>query len=301
MSSGTGHFVLQIVGITEAKVLRRPSFKCPTVGELSDVLITRDNRVVLAHTPSLSCGGLVETGTSVFVAPCPPEEHELYISTNGEQFTHSIFLAYFKEGKITELGPENEQVICINPLVSLEIMESAIEKNLMRMLPPVKQFKRNVPMFLEAKIDSVFSFVGMCEDGRPFVMEVNNVPFAEYHHGLPNAFSQFTTIAPENDYTSKSAYFPEKNTDSRQMIKKINELATIARESSVRCIITYVIERTDIDKFELSAYDEPYRLAIIKAVQSGVCLMPVVVGWLNDGNAIFITDELPVIKPSEML
>jgi len=297
--STNGKFVLQIVGITEATVISRPSLKCPSIGILSDAIILKDNRVILAHTPSLSCDGMVETGTSIFVAPCPPEDDELYMLTNGEQFTHTVFLAHFKEGKMTDQGPENEQVICINAKVAMEIMESAIEKNLMRLLPPVKQYKRNVPIFLEGKVNSTFSFVGLCEDNSPFIMDVYNVPFAEYNHGLPTACSKLTDLTIENDYNTKSAYFPEKNTDSRGMIRRIQELATIAKESSVRCIIGYVVERTDIDKMELSVYDVPYRIAVKRAVESGVCIIPIVVGWTNDGNAIFITDELHVVKPEE--
>lgn len=287
----TGKFVLQIVGITEATVKHRPSRKCPGVGMLSDALIIKDNKEVLAYNPSMGCSGMVETGENIFLSHCPPEDYEMSISKNGEQFTHTVFLAHFKEGN------ENDQVICINPNVALEIMESAIEKNLMRILPPVKQFKRNVPMHLEGKVDSTFSFVGLCEDGKPFIMEVNNVPFAEYNHGQLNAFTRITNTNPEYDYNTKSAYFPEKNTDSSELIKRIQELSTIARESSVRCIIAYIVERTDIDKFELSAYDDAYRAAVIKAVDCGVCIMPLVIAWMNDGNAIFVTDELPVIRP----
>jgi len=288
-----GKFVLQIVGITEATVVARPSLKCPTVGLLSDIFLLKDpTKELLAYNPSLGCDGMVEAGENIFVAHCPPEDYELCISKNpNHQFTHTVFLANFKE------GPDNEQVICINPHVAMEVMESAIEKNLMRILPPVKQFKRNVPMYLEGKVNSVFSFVGLCEDGRPFIMDVNNVPFAEYNHGQPNAFTKITHINTEYDFNTKSAYFPEKNTNSDELIKRIKELSTIARESSVRCIIGYIVERTDIDKFELSAYDENYRTAVKKAVECGVYLMPIVVGWTNDGNAIFVTDELHIVKP----
>jgi DNA-binding sugar fermentation-stimulating protein len=284
-----GKFVLQVVGITEATILHRPSLKCPDVNVLSDVLITKDNKEVLAHTPSMGCDGLAETDACVFVALCPPEEDELSIATNGEQFTHTVFLSKFKESE------ENEQIIGINPNVAMEIMESAIEKNLMKILPPVKQFKRNVPMRLEGKVDSAFSFVGICNDNIPFIMEVNNVPFAEYNHGQPDACRY--APSPDYDYNSKSAYFPEKNTNTTDMIKRIQELTTIASESSVRCIIGYVVERTDIDKFEISLYDDDYRMAVKKAVECGVYIMPIVVGWTNRGNAIFVTDELPIVKP----
>ena len=287
----TSRFVLQIVGIKEATILCRPTVRCIAVPQLADVIISHENTVVLAHTPMKGCDGMVDTGTSVFVAYCPPEEYELSIANNGQQFTHTIFLALFKEGL------ENEQVICINPSVAMEIMESAIEKNLMRLLPPVKQFKRHVPLFLEGKVNSEFSFVGLCDDNTPFIMDVNNVPYAEYNHGMPNAFKKITHINTEYDYNTKSAYFPEKNANTSELIKRIKEMATIAKESTVRCIIAYVVERTDINKFELSVYDPEYRLAVKQAVDCGVNIMTIVVGWTNDGNAIFVTDELPVIKP----
>ena len=288
----TPKFVLQVVGITPAKLLSRPSIKCPSVGLLSDVLVLKDSRIALAHTPSLSCGGMVESGADIFVAVCPPEDYELSLSGNSEQFTHSVFLYHYKE------TPENDQIICVNPHVAIEIMESAIEKNLMRLLPPVKQFKRNVPLQLEGKINSIFSFVGICQNGKPFIMDVNNVPLAEYNHGLPNAFSKITPATSEYDFNTKSAYFPEKNADSREMIRRINELAIIASESSVRCFIAYVVQRTDIDKFELSVYDTAYRTAVKTAVDKGVCIISIVVSWTNDGNAIFVTDELSVLKPN---
>ena len=292
----TEKFVLQVVGITEAKILSRPSTR---IGDhtVSDVVIYRENRKVLAFTPSLSCDGMSDTGSDVFVAYCPPEEDDIsHLSFTGEKITHTVFLSYFKE------TVNNVQIMAINDKLAMEIMESAIEKNLMAILPPVKQFKRNTLMHLEGKIDSVFSFVGICEDDSQFVMEIYNVPYAEYNHGEPDAFQNAITAnrfdMTEMDYNTKSAYFPEKNnTNNAELVKKIKDLTTIASESAVRCILGYVVQRTDIDKLELSRYNDEYRLAVKKALEYGVRVMPIVISWTATGVAFFVTDELPVVNP----
>ena len=291
----TDQFVLQVIGITEAKIINRPSARihCDTI---SDVIILRENKIAYAHTPSLSCDGLSNPGSDVFVAYCPPDEDDLAVIPYRDKITHTVFLSYFKE------TVNNVQIMAINHKLAMELMESCIEKNLMTILPAVKQFKRNTPMKLEGKIDSVFSFVGICEDDTPFVMEVCNVPNAEYNHGQADAFQNAITERrmemTEEDYNTKSAYFPEKNnTNTAELVKKVTDLTTIASESHVRCIIGYVVQRTDINKLELSLYNDEYRLAVKKALEYGVRVMPIVISWTSNGVAFFVTDELPVVNP----
>ena len=319
----TGQFVLQIVGITEAKLLSRPSLKYPFVDGLSDIRILKDNREMVAHTPSHNCDGLAETGLDILVAPCPPDEYDDAIleAMNGETFTHTIFLTIFREINLHKNDPklpkppkpvkykktndpmdysdsdlsddddDNEQFIAINPKIAIEVMESAIEKHLMELLPPVRQFKRNIEIKLEGKVDSTFSFVGFCTDNVPFIMEVNNVPFAEYTHG--------DRVKKDNRFNSKTAYFPGKNcTNTAEMIKKIKDLTTIKQESITRCILGYVVERTDIDRLEFSAYNKEYRAAVRYAVQNGVDVVPLVISWTKEGVAIYVTDKLPVVYPT---
>jgi DNA-binding sugar fermentation-stimulating protein len=320
----TGQFVLQIVGITEATLLSRPSLKYPDVDGLSDIRILKDNREMVAHTPSCNCDGLAETGLEILVAPCPPDEYDDAIldAMNGETFTHTIFLTIFREINLHKNDPkpvkppkpvkykktndpaedysdselsdddeDNEQFIAINPKIAIEVMESAIEKHLMEKLPPVKQFKRNIEIKLEGKVDSTFSFVGFCTDGVPFIMEVNNVPFAEYTHG--------TRVKKDHRFTSKTAYFPGKNcTNTEEMVKKIKDLTTVKKESVTRCLLAYVVERTDVDRLEFSAYNHEYRRAVRTAVEHGVEIVPLVISWTKEGVAIYATDKLPVVYPA---
>ena len=313
----TGQFVLQIVGITEAKLISRPAIKFPRVEGLSEIIILKDRREMVAHTPSLDGDGLSESGMEVLVAPCPPDEEDdaIMVAMRGETFTHTIFLTIFREINDRRPHPipvkykktnvptmndsdsddddDNEQFIAINPKIAIEIMESAIEKHLMTPLPPVKKFKRNVEIKLEGKVDSTFSFVGFCNDDVPFIMEVNNVPYASYTHG--------DRVKDDNckyRFNAKTAYFPANNcTNTAAMIKKINDLTTIKSESVTRCLLGFVVERTDIDRLEFSATNPEYRAAVRNAVEHGVDIVPLVVSWTKEGVAFFVTDELPVVYP----
>jgi len=342
-------FVLQIVGITDATIEKRPSLSYPTISDLADVKIDvkideknsnepskthQSCTVVLAHAPSMSCDGLADTNTNVLVAPCPPdpEEDVCVLSRIGSktQFTHSIFLSVFKEKELDENGnptkiithkkknifkkneiddddddeyeaEDNEQYIAINPKLAIELTESIIEKRLISGLPPVKTFKRNVPMYLEDKVDSVFSFIGFCDDNNPFIIEVNNVPYAEYKHG-ERRFESGAGNPPKgnikNRHFTKTAYFPEKDcTNTEELIKRINDLTTIKIESVTRCYIAYIIERTDISHFEISRYNTEYQDAVKKAIAAGVIIVPIVISWTNEGVALFVTDSLPFLTP----
>jgi hypothetical protein len=365
--SKTGQFVLQIVGITDGLVLSRPSKKHRTIGGLVDVHLQKKNIDVLAYSPSNSCDGLINEGTMVLLAPCPPDEEDINIlvsmGSNVEPFTHYIFLSVFKEVNeipkkplkptlfnkiapipiIDEPDPapepepqpviavkakrgrkkkevvenivivpienddddedetENEQFIATNPKIAIELMESIIEKNLLTKLPPVRIFKRNIHIYLEDKVNSTFSFVGFCDDGIPFNMEVNNVPYAEYDHGtrIDEMGSGVPCKTMKHKFNKKTAYFPEKKCkNTEQMIQRIKDLTTIKRESVTRCYLSYIVQRTDIDQFQFSLYNDEYRAAVIEAVESGVIISPVVISWTREGIALFVTDEIPVLYPT---
>lgn len=357
-----GQFVLQIVGITDGKVISRPSRKHPRLNDLADIKVIKDNANVLAYVPSFSCDGMADTGVEVLLAPCPPDEDDsdiVFSLGNNDPFTHSVFLTIFKEIKdqvpkpslfnkvapqpqpkaqdqplavskakggkkaqqalaaqaalaaqeaqqaqaaaandFDEEDEDNEQFIAINPKIAIELMESIIEKKLMRKLPPVKQFKRKVPIFLEDKVDSTFSFVGICEDSIPFIVEVQNVPFAEYNHGTRTYEKGAGYPAVKNKFNTKTAYFPEKNCpDTQDMIQVIKDLSMVKKESVTRCILAYIVQRTDVDRFQFSLYDDEYRKAVREAIEVGVIIVPLVISWTREGIALFVTDDLQVVYP----
>jgi hypothetical protein len=57
----------------------------------------------------------------------------------------------------------------------------------------------------------------------------------------------------------------------------------------------YVIQRTDVDKFQPSIIDPEYRAAVKNAIDIGVEIITMVVGWTKDGEAYFVRDDLPIL------
>jgi len=56
----------------------------------------------------------------------------------------------------------------------------------------------------------------------------------------------------------------------------------------------YVIQRTDIDRFQPSIVDPEYREAVKKSIEVGVEIITLVVRWTKEGEAYFIKDDLPM-------
>ena len=64
--------------------------------------------------------------------------------------------------------------------------------------------------------------------------------------------------------------------------------------SKIRCITCYVIQRTDVDRFQPSVIDPEYRAAFIEAMNAGVEIITMVVQWTKEGEATFICDNLRI-------
>jgi DNA-binding sugar fermentation-stimulating protein len=58
----------------------------------------------------------------------------------------------------------------------------------------------------------------------------------------------------------------------------------------------YVIQRTDVNRFQPSIIDETYRSAVKEGIESGVEIIIMVVQWTRDGNAYFVKDNLPITE-----
>jgi DNA-binding sugar fermentation-stimulating protein len=57
----------------------------------------------------------------------------------------------------------------------------------------------------------------------------------------------------------------------------------------------YVIQRTDVEAFQISQLDTEYREAVQHAYDAGVEIITLVVDWNLEGEAYFIKDNLPFI------
>jgi DNA-binding sugar fermentation-stimulating protein len=151
-------------------------------------------------------------------------------------------------------------------------------------------------IFVENKVDSRFDFSGVDENGVPFIMEVKNVPLADYEDIC--AKDRKGKCYDDMPYNAKVAYFPDgyrkKTADpvSPRALKHIRELTLIKKESITRCIMCYVIQRTDVDRFQPSIIDPQYREAVKQAIEAGVEIITLLVQWTKQGEAYFVKDDL---------
>jgi DNA-binding sugar fermentation-stimulating protein len=131
-------------------------------------------------------------------------------------------------------------------------------------------------------------------------MEIKNVPLADYED-VPSKDRKKMNFEGR-DFNSKVAYFPDgyrkKTTDtvSPRALKHIRELEIIKTYSpNMRCILCYVIQRSDVNRFTTSVIDPEYKMAVKQAYESGVEIMTMVVKWNRDGVAEFVRDDLPIL------
>jgi DNA-binding sugar fermentation-stimulating protein len=245
--------------------------------------------MILGHTASLGCCGLADVGAHVLMAPVPKTKN----NTNSDKLhcEYRVYLSIIRE-------KSSNMIVGIFPKLAEDLAESALKNNLLNRLCNVKTHKKETKIYVPGLVDSRFDFSGIDENGIPFIMEIKNVPLADYED--VTAKDRKKMSFDDRDINSKVAYFPDgyrkKSTDpvSPRALKHINELALIKRMSKTRCIMCYVIQRTDINRFQPSIIDPEYREAFVQAVKSGVEIITMVVQWTRDGEAYFIKDDLHI-------
>lgn len=276
----------KLENLIEGKVVKRPSkfIKSPYV---ADVLINSGEEV-LSHTPSLGCCGLAEVSSTVLMSSSNLKK----TNKANKQCSYIVYLSI-----ILEKG--KEQIIGIHPKLAENLVESALNKNCLSKLTNIQKYRRETTIHVKDKINSRFDFTGIDENGIPFIMEVKNVPLADYED-LPKAKKTERRDYSKFQLDSKVAYFPDgyrkKSSEpvSPRALKHIKEMTLIKLESKIRCIMCYVIQRTDVNRFQPSIIDPEYREAVKTAISSGVELIILVVSWNRQGEAYFIRDDLPL-------
>ena len=273
--------ILKIEDLIEGQIVKRPSklIKSPYVADANI-----NNQEFLAHTASLGCCGLCETGSTILFAPMK----------NKDDPTKCMYSA-----KLVIINEKNNEIIIgIHPKLAEELVEKCLTNNYLSILKNVKAYRRETVIYVENKVDSRFDFSGVDENGVPFIMEVKNVPLADYEDIC--AKDRKGKCYDDLEYNTKVAYFPDgyrkKSSDpvSPRALKHIKELTLIKKESKTRCIMCYVIQRTDIDRFQPSVIDTQYREAVKMAVEAGVEIITLVVEWRRDGTAHFVKDDLRI-------
>jgi len=278
--------MLKIENLTEGTVIKRPSayIKTPYV---ADIIPINEKKTVLGHTASLGCCGLADSGASILMSPVPKSNKK----KDKISCEYRVYLSIIRE-------KDNEIIVGIYPKLAEELTETALKNNLLSKLQNVRRFKRETSIYVEGKVDSRFDFSGIDCNGVSFIMEVKNVPLADYED--ITAKDRKGKCYDDRVYNSKVAYFPDgyrkKSTDtvSPRALKHIKELTLIKNESKTRCIMCYVIQRPDVDRFQVSIIDPIYREAVKEAIESGVEIITMVVKWTREGESYFVRDDLPI-------
>jgi DNA-binding sugar fermentation-stimulating protein len=279
--------LMKIDNLIEGQVIKRPSkyIKTPYV---ADIMCNDDE--VLGHTASLGCCGLADVNANVLISLSPESKSKPKNQAN-MKCSHTVYLSVLRH-------KDNEQIIGIHPKLAETLTEEALTKNMLTRLQNIRKYRRETAIYIKDKIDSRFDFTGIDENGIPFIMEVKNVPLADYED--VTAKERAKMDFSDRDFNSKVAYFPDgyrkKSSDpvSPRALKHIRELTLIKSETNTRCIMCYVIQRTDANRFQPSVIDPEYRNAFKEAINAGVEIITMVVSWNRDGEAYFVRDDLPI-------
>ena len=284
--------LLTIENLVEGTVAKRPSkfIKTPYV---ADINVVDKADTVLGHTASLGCCGLADVGATIMMAPSNKKQEKKEKKEDEKLCCeYSVYLSVIKER-------EKEIVVGIHPKLAENLVEATLKANLFQKLQNIKGYKREKAIFIKDQVDSRFDFIGVDSDGIPFIMEVKNVPLADYED-IAKKDREHNMSYDDRDINSKVAYFPDgyrkKSADpvSPRALKHIRELTLIKQETKIRCIMCYVIQRTDVDRFQPSIVDPEYREAVKNAIDAGVEIITLVIRWTKNGEAYFVRDDLPM-------
>lgn len=274
------------------KIVSRPSKVCKTP-YVADIEL-EDGTIVQAHCASLGCCGLCEKDCYVYASPMKSN----CAQSKSKVCSYKIYLANFYEEKvISNQVITNNQLIGIDPKLAETLVENALTQNYLKTLMHIKTYKREVCL-----LNSRFDFVGIDEHGKYFVLEVKNVPLADY---ADVSSVERKKMIKNGDFANldinkKISYFPDGyrkkkgEVVSERALKHINELAEISHSKIIRPIICFVIQRTDVSSFQASLLDPIYKTAFNDAISQGVEVIVLVVSWNAQGEASFVTCELPV-------
>lgn len=285
----SNQLLYKIDGLIEGQVIKRPSLyvKSPYVSDIKITSKEENNASILAHSPSLGCCGLADAGATVLMVPSSSNSKPKNVL--GLQCEYTVYLS-----KI-----ENNICVGIHPKMAEKLVKSALEKNYVSCLKNIKSLRSETSIYIKEKVDSRFDFSGLDENGIPFIMEVKNVPLADYEDCDKKERTKMNFS--DRNFNEKVAYFPDgyrKTTYdpvSPRALKHIQELTYLKKEEpKFRCIMCYVIQRTDVNRFQASVIDPQYRKAFCEARDAGVEIITMVVKWTPDGSAYFIRDDLPI-------
>lgn len=256
--------------LIKAKVLARPSKKVKSP-YLADVLLLDTNEEVLCHSAALGCSGHITENSIVWVL----EKEE---STS--KSTHQIYLI-----------EENDIMIGCHPLVANKIAYRLLKNNMV--LPNTKDVLSEYTMG-----DCRFDFLAKCDD-RLTIIEVKSVPIADYIDGTTKEVQAYLKEYPE--LKQKIAIFPYCTTQNKRKVsneplseralKHVTELTKLV--NTTKCVLLFIIQRTDVSQFCITKLDPIYKEACKKALDAGVIIKAISVRW--DNRFCYYEKDLEII------
>jgi len=215
--------LLKIDNLIDGEVIKRPSrfIKTPYV---ADIKICSSSSMILGHTASLGCCGLADVGANILMAPVPKTR---CLKSDKLRCEYRVYLSLIRER-------EQEIIVGINPKLAENLTESALKNNLLKKLQNIRSYRKETKIYVPGLVDSRFDFTGIDENNIPFIMEVKNVPLADYEDITSKERKKLSF--DNRDINSKVAYFPDgyrkKQTDtvSPRALKHITELSLIKKK-----------------------------------------------------------------------
>ena len=285
--------LMSINNVESCNILSRPS-KISKTPYVADIILNNSDKDLIyqAHSPSLGCCGLSEKGCSVLIYP-------LENKTKKAVCSYRIFMTQIHDEEKEYIG-----YIGIEPKIAENLVEQTLKNNLFTNLKNVKYFKREVKI-----LNSRFDYMGIDENDNTFILEVKNVPLADYADVTEK--ERKTLNFQNKNFDEKISYFPDGyrkkkgNLVSERAFKHINELMEIKKATknttlkNTRCILCFVIQRDDISSFQASNLDPIYQEAFVNAYKNGVEIFTLVTCWnYNEKSKIaqckFIKDNLKI-------
>lgn len=269
--------LLQLQNTLQAYVIKRPSSvsKTPYVADIT----TEKNYTTCCHTPSLGCCGMADAGSTIITTP---------ITSKKCISEYRAELSIFSDDK-------GSTVVGINPKLAEDIAKQCLEKNLFQHLT-VQSFSSQ-----KTYMNSRFDYAGIDHQGCEFVLEIKNVPQADYVDVDKKERKNYTKEINNAKFNEKIAYFPDgfrkksKDVISPRALKHIQELELLAKSKSIRAILCFIIQRNDTHTFQTSHIDPIYREAVYNAWKNGVEIKTIQVEWTKEGTCNFLRNDMPIL------
>jgi DNA-binding sugar fermentation-stimulating protein len=257
-----------------SKIIKRPSkkIKSPYV---ADIKLDNDDNEYLGHSPSLGCCGLAEKDSVVWVSKLDKKKCDYRV-------------------EVAEINTKEHIIyIGIAPKIAEHLTYNALQHNLIQDIQ-VKTINREKTI-----LNSRFDFTGKTIDDKYYICEVKNVPLADYADVTKRELKKLNI--DDFEYDEKIAYFPDgyrKNkqvTVSERALKHVQELMKIKQQlPDVRCILLFVVQRTDVKYFQPSRLDKIYLEAVREAWNNGVEIKCLQVRW-NKNICYYYSNSLPIM------